>query len=75
MAEPRFDPDSRIRDVLALGERGRELLWRHGYDAGEGFADALSQYQSLIDAGRAGRLRDLDGLVAELNAQPSAYKK
>ncbi len=70
-----FTPDARIHDVLALGERGRELLWRHGYDAGDGFADALSQYQSLTEAARGGRLRDVPGLVAELNTQAPANKK
>lgn len=74
MADAEFGPESRIHDVLALGERGRELLWRHGYDAGDGFADALSQYQSLIDAARGGRLRDVEGLVSELNSQQGAHK-
>ena len=75
MADARFSEESRIRDVLALGEPGRRLLWSHGYDAGDGFADALSQYQSLLEAARAGRLRDLAGLVAELNSQRDAHKK
>ena len=75
MPEPAFTADSRIRDVLALGERGQELLWRRGYDAGHGFADALSHYQSLLEAARGGRLRDLPGLVSELNAQQDAHKK
>jgi hypothetical protein len=73
--DARFSAESRIRDVLALGEPGRRLLWSHGYDAGDGFADALSQYQSLLDAVRAGRLRDLDGLVTELNSHQGAHKK
>jgi hypothetical protein len=75
MAEPEFRAESRIHEVLAIGERGRELLWRHGYDAGEGFVDALSQYQTLTDAWRAGRLRDISGLVTQLNAHPGAHKK
>lgn len=75
MADARFTEASRIRDVLALGEAGRRLLWSYGYDAGDGFADALSQFQSLLDAARAGRLRDLDGLVAELNSHHDAHKK
>jgi hypothetical protein len=64
-----FTPDSKVRDVVdKLGERGREALLRHGYDIGEGFVDVLSQYQSLEHAARAERLRDLDGLLGELNA-------
>ncbi len=64
-----FGPDSKVRDVVSrLGDRGRELLRKHGYEVGEGFVDVLSQYQSLEHAARADRLRDLDGLVKELNA-------
>ena len=64
-----FGPDSKIRDVLArLGDRGRELLRKHGYDVGEGFVDILSQYQTLEHAWRTERLRDLNSLVAELNS-------
>jgi hypothetical protein len=63
-----FGPESKVRDVLAgLGDRGRELLRRHGYDVGEGFVDVLSQYQTLEHAARTERLRDLHGLMAELN--------
>jgi hypothetical protein len=54
--------------VLGLGERGRELLYRHGYDIGEGFVDVLSQYQSLEEAHRAGRLRELPELLESLKA-------
>ena len=68
MAES-FSRESRIRDVVAVGPRGRQLLWEHGYDTGEGFVDVLSQYQSLDDAERAGRLRDIPGLLAELAAK------
>ena len=65
---PDFSPDSKIRDVVGrLGDRGREALRRHGYEVGEGFVDVLSQYQSLEHAARADRLRDLKGLLAELN--------
>ena len=65
----RFSPASHIRDVVgALGDRGRELLLKHGYDVGEGFVDVLSQYQTLEHAWRAERLRDLNGLLAELNS-------
>lgn len=65
----RFTPNSRIRDVLeAEPERGAELLYRHGYDLGEGFVDVLSQYQTLETAHRTGRLRDLDELLTELNS-------
>lgn len=64
-----FGPDSTVRDVVSrLGERGRELLRKHGYEVGEGFVDVLSQYQSLEHAARADRLRGLDGLVNDLNA-------
>ena len=64
-----FGPSSKVRDVVdRLGERGRSALWRHGYDVGEGFVDVLSQYQTLETAARAERLRDLDGLLRELNA-------
>jgi hypothetical protein len=63
-----FSAESKVRDVLAtLGDRGRDLLRRHGYDVGEGFVDVLSQYQTLDHAGRTERLRDLKGLLAELN--------
>ena len=51
----------------ATGERGRELLLRHGYDLGEGFVDTLSQWQTLETAARAGRLRDVDALLKELH--------
>lgn len=65
-----FGPDSKVREVVSrLGERGRGLLRKHGYEVGEGFVDVLSQYQSLEHAARADRLRDLAGLVDELNAQ------
>ena len=52
--------------MLALGDGGRSLLYRHGYDAGEGFVDVLSQYQSLEEAHRSGRLRELPQLLDEL---------
>ena len=68
MAEP-FGPGTKVREVVEkLGQRGREVLLRHGYDVGEGFVDVLSQYQTLETAARAGRLRDLDGLLRKLNA-------
>ena len=54
--------------VEALGEPGRQALRKHGYDLGEGFVDVLSQYQSLEHAARQDRLRDLGGLLEELNA-------
>jgi hypothetical protein len=64
-----FTPQSKVRDVLAgLGDRGRALLFEHGYDVGEGFVDVLSQYQSLQHAAETERLRDLEGLLAELNS-------
>jgi hypothetical protein len=63
-----FGPDSRIQDVVArLGDPGRDLLRRHGYELGEGYVDVLSQYQTLEHAHRAERLRDLNGLLQELN--------
>jgi len=69
---PRFKSDSKVRDVVAeLGGAGREALLRHGYDVGEGFVDVLSQYQTLEHAARTERLRDLDGLLAELNGRGS----
>ena len=64
-----FGPQTKIREVInALGESGRELLKKHGYDLGEGFVDVLSQYQTFEHASRTERLRDLDGLLRELNA-------
>ena len=64
-----FTPESKVRDVVdGLGDRGREALLRHGYDIGEGYVDVLSQYQTLEHAARSERLRDLGGLLRELNA-------
>jgi hypothetical protein len=64
-----FRPDSKVREVVdRLGDRGRDAIFRHGYDLGEGFVDVLSQYQTLEHAARTERLRDLDGLLKELNA-------
>ena len=64
-----FGPESKVREIVSrLGERGKELLRSHGYDIGEGFVDVLSQYQTLEHASRTERLRDLKGLIAELNA-------
>ncbi len=61
-----------MRDVVStLGDAGRQALRRHGYDVGEGFVDVLSQYQSLEHAARSDRLRDLDGLLTELNGKTS----
>ena len=65
MAE--FGLDSRIVDVVDGSESGRRLLFEHGYDVGNGFVDVLSQYQSLRDAARGGRLRDVGGLLEALN--------
>jgi hypothetical protein len=63
-----FTPESKLREVVdRLGDRGREALRRHGYDLGEGFVDVLSQYQTLEQAARTERLRDLGGLLRELN--------
>ena len=64
-----FSPQSKVRDVLnQLGDRGRQLLLEHGYDVGEGFVDVLSQYQTLGHADQTERLRNLAGLLAELNS-------
>ena len=64
-----FGPQTKIREVVAtLGDRGREALLKHGYDIGEGFVDVLSQYQTLEHASRQERLRDLDGLLREINS-------
>jgi len=64
-----FGPDSKVREIVqTLGDRGRELLRKHGYDLGEGFVDVLSQYQTLEHAARTERLRDLGGLLKELNS-------
>ena len=69
MPDGAFTPGSKVREVLTrLGDAGRELLMKHGYDVGEGFVDVLSQYQTLQHAGQTERLRDLDGLLAELNS-------
>ncbi len=60
--------DSTIREVMERkSEAGRRLLYEHGYDVGNGFVDVLSQHQSLRDAARAGRLRDVEGLLDALN--------
>ncbi len=68
MPDP-FGPGSKVRDVVErLGDKGRELLRRHGYDVGEGFVDVLSQYQTLEHAARTERLRDLSTLLVELNS-------
>ena len=64
-----FGPQTKVREVVAtLGDRGRDLLKKHGYDLGEGFVDVLSQYQTLEHAARTERLRDLQGLLKELNS-------
>jgi len=64
-----FTPESKVREILEReGDRGRDLLMKHGYDVGEGFVDVLSQYQTLENAALAERMRDLEGLLRELNA-------
>ena len=68
MPDGGFGPDSKVREVVTrLGDHGRDLLKQHGYDTGEGFVDGLSQYQTLEHAARTERLRDLNGLLQELN--------
>lgn len=69
MPDAPFSPQSNVRDVLnELGDRGREVLLKHGYDVGEGFVDVLSQYQTLQHAAETERLRDLEGLLSTLNS-------
>ncbi len=58
--------DSTVREVLAL-PNGRQRLLEHGYQVGEAFQDQLSQWQSLRDAARSGRLRTMELLIEELN--------
>jgi hypothetical protein len=66
-----FTPESKVREVIQrLGDRGRDLLDKHGYDVGDGFVDVLSQYQTLQHAAETERLRDVDGLLKELNSAP-----
>jgi len=65
MAE--FTANSTVREVVEGSEARRHLLFEHGYDVGNGFVDVLSQYQSLRDAARSGRLRDVEGLLEALN--------
>ena len=64
---PEFTLDSRIVDVLRLGEQGRRLLYEHGYHLGNGFVDVLSQYQSLREAAHFGHLRHPEALVRRLH--------
>jgi len=62
-------PQTKVREVVeTLGDRGREALLKHGYDVGEGFVNVLSQYQTLEHAARQERIRDLGGLLRELNS-------
>ena len=64
---PEFTRHSRVREVVEKRPDGRDLLYRHGLNLGEGFVDALSQYETLEEAAREGRLRDLDELIFALN--------
>ena len=69
MPDRPLTPQSKIRDVLNhLGDKGREVLLKHGYDVGEGFVDVLSQYQTLQHAAETERLRDLDALLDYVNS-------
>lgn len=69
MPDVALTPQSKIRDVLkTLGDKGQEVLLKHGYDVGEGFVDVLSQYQTLQHAAETERLRDLDGLLEYVNS-------
>lgn len=64
-----FTRASTVRDVVdGLGDRGRRLLAKHGYEVGDGFVDVLSQYQTLEHASRTERLRDVEGLLQDLNS-------
>jgi hypothetical protein len=63
-----FTPESRVIDVVHGSPLGSDLLYKHGYRLGEGFVDGLSQFQSLAEAETLGRLRDLDGILEELNS-------
>ena len=65
MAE--FSADSTIRQVVEANPGGRQLLFEYGYEVGDGFVDVLSQHQSLREAARAGRLRNIEGLIKALN--------
>lgn len=68
MPDQKFTPESKVVDVLQrLGDRGRDALRRHGYETGEGYVDVLSQYQTLEHAARQDRIRELGGLLLELN--------
>ena len=69
MPDSQFGAESKVVDVVQrLGDRGRDALRRHGYEIGEGFVDVLSQYQTLEHAARQDRIRDLGGLLEELNS-------
>ncbi|HET9782136.1 MAG TPA: hypothetical protein VFR33_10185 [Candidatus Dormibacteraeota bacterium] len=69
MPDQEFGADSKVVEVVQrLGDRGRDALRRHGYETGEGFVDVLSQYQTLEHAARQDRIRDLGGLLKELNS-------
>ncbi len=65
---PEYSRRSRIVDVVDRLPQGRGLLYKHGYELGDGFVDVLSQYVTLEEAAREGRLRDLEGLIKELNS-------
>ena len=62
-----FTEASTIQDVVEGHPDGRGLLFEHGYDVGAGFVDVLSQRQSLLEAARGGRLRELPRLLERLN--------
>jgi hypothetical protein len=64
---PEFGLDSTIRKVVEECPEGRRLLYEHGFDVGDGFVDTLSQYQSIRDAHRGGRLRNAAALIEALN--------
>jgi hypothetical protein len=66
-----FNEESTIRRVLLEHPEGGRLLYKHGYEVGEGFVDSLSQHQSLLTAARGGRLRDLPELIEILNTSLS----
>ncbi len=69
MPDQPLTPQSKVRDVLnRLGDKGREVLLKHGYDVGEGFVDVLSQYQTLQHAAETERLRDIDAFLDYVNS-------
>ena len=73
-----FGPQTKVREVVdALGEKGTELLKKHGYDLGEGFVDVKRETEAATgferdesveggadDAGRVNRVVRLETVAA-----------